>query len=95
LKASRDQAVTLPGLSSFRLRHTDAFHLWTGELSGLTHFLIIDRKLINAVLRAPSGMPRCVPVLPTDLLSQLGIAKRDPLPFQYGARYTLGGVRYD
>jgi len=75
--------------------HTDAFHLWTGEISELTHFLTTDRKLINAAFRTTSYMPRCVPVLPTDLLAQLGVAKHDPLPFQYGARYTINGMRYD
>jgi len=38
---------------------------------------------------------RCVPVAPTDLLDQLGVAKLDPLPFEYGARYLLSGLRYD
>jgi hypothetical protein len=75
--------------------YADAFHLWTGEVNGLTHFLSVDRKFINAVMKIRKLTLRCIPVLPTDLLSQLGIAKRDPLPFQYGARYLLSGHRYD
>jgi hypothetical protein len=75
--------------------YTDAFHLWTGEVNGLTHFMTVDQKFIKAIMNARNFTPRCMPVLPTDLLSQLGIAKRDALPFEYGARYLLSGRRYD
>jgi hypothetical protein len=75
--------------------YADAFHLWTGEVNGLTHFVTVDRKFINAIIGTRNLKPQCVPVLPTDVLDQLGIATRDALPFEYGARYLLSGQRYD
>jgi hypothetical protein len=75
--------------------YSDAFHLWTGEVNGLTHFLSTDGTFRHEVMRFRELNLRCVPVLPTDLLSQLGVANRDPMPFEYGARYFLTGQRYD
>jgi hypothetical protein len=73
----------------------DAFHLWTGEVNGLTHFLSTDGKFAREVMRFRHLQLRCMPVLLTELLSQLGDARYDPLPFQYGAKYLLDGRRYD
>ena len=73
----------------------DAFHLWTGEVNGLSHFLTVDRKFVRAATGNGKRSLPCQPIVPSDLLETLGERERDPLPFEYGQRYTLSGRLYD
>lgn len=73
----------------------DAFHLWTGEVNGIEGFLTTDGTLVRALGTNRDLQLKCRPVFPTDLLDALNVKERDPLPFQYGRRYTLNGIPYD
>ncbi|MGH7770173.1 MAG: hypothetical protein ACREQP_22200 [Candidatus Binatia bacterium] len=67
----------------------DAFHFWTAETNGLDYFLTADKRFINA-LTAGNRLPlRTIPIAPTDLVTQLGIAELDPMPFVPGKFYYL------
>lgn len=73
----------------------DAFHLWTGEVNGIDHFLTTDGTFIRALANNRKLDLSCKPIFPADLLDRLNIKERDPLPFQYGPRYMLNGLPYD
>jgi len=73
----------------------DAFHLWTGEVNGLSYFLTLDRKFVRAAAQNKEDALPCQPIAPSDLLDTLGVRQRDPLPLEYGRRYTMFGVLYD
>jgi hypothetical protein len=73
----------------------DGFHLWTGEANGLSYFLTTDRKFVRPVTNQGKRTLPCQPIYPSELLDDLGIKERDPLPYEYGRRYTLGGQPYD
>jgi hypothetical protein len=76
-------------------QYVDAWHLWTGELNGIANCLTTDAKLVNALSTNKRLSLRCRPIYPEDLLLEMGIADRQPLPYQYGRRYYLNGVPYD
>ena len=72
----------------------DAFHLWAAEINNL-QFLTTDSKFIRALSNTCHMKIRHKPILPSQLLHNMGIAERDPMPFKYGRRYTLNGQMYD
>ena len=58
----------------------DALHLWTAETHGAEYFLTLDQKFINALtMTARINLPT-KPARPSQLLDDLGIQDRDPLP---------------
>jgi hypothetical protein len=58
----------------------DALHLWTAETHGAEFFLTLDRKFINALTKTARIDLPTNPVLPSQLLVELGIEDRDPMP---------------
>jgi hypothetical protein len=72
-------------------QYPDAFHLWTGEVNELDYFLTTDGKFIRVMTETKKIALRCRPISPETLLTELGIAERDPLPFEHGQFYTVGG----
>lgn len=92
--ANLDRFRTICGNLSER-HYDDAFHIWTGEVNGLSHFLTADRKFIRTATRDGKIKLACTPIAPGELLSQLVIVERDALPFEYGKRYYLSGQPYD
>jgi hypothetical protein len=76
-------------------QYVDAMHLWTGEINGIENFLTMDATLVRALSSNKRLTLLCRPVYPEDLLTQMGVADREPLPFEYGRRYLLSGVPYD
>jgi hypothetical protein len=73
----------------------DAFHLWTGEVNRINYFLTADGRFVRALANDRTLQLDCRPIFPADLLDVLKVSERDPLPFQYGRRYTLNGLPYD
>ncbi len=69
-------------------QYPDAFHLWSGELHGMSYFLTTDGRFIRAVTTNKRLRPKCMPVCPSDLLIALNITERDPFPYQHGE--TIG-----
>ncbi len=57
----------------------DALHLWTAETHGAGYFLTMDRKFINALMNSRINLPT-KPARPSELLADLGVEHRDPLP---------------
>jgi hypothetical protein len=76
-------------------QYGDGFHLWTGEVNSLSNFLTTDAKFTRTVSKLGKLKLPCSPISPSDLLDELGVRERDPLPFQYGRRYYLSGMPYD
>jgi hypothetical protein len=74
--------------------YDDAFHMWTGETAGLSRFLTMDKTFANHIRTRGLDLP-CFPIFPEELLSELDISKRDPMPYEYGRRYLLSGRPYD
>jgi|tagenome__1003787_1003787.scaffolds.fasta_scaffold20576126_3 hypothetical protein len=37
---------------------------------------------------------KCQPIFPEDIITELGIIEREPMPFEYGMRYYLNGTPY-
>lgn len=64
--------------------YADAFHLWTAEANGLDGFLMVEKAFPNAVRRDRALNFRCAPVTPEELIQQLGVAERDPIPIPEG-----------
>lgn len=58
----------------------DAFHLWTAEVNGMDYFLTVDKKFMNAMTKSkPKQFQlKSQPVLPSGLVSALGITKQNP-----------------
>jgi hypothetical protein len=73
----------------------DAFHLWTGETHFISYFLTTDKKFTGTATNQGKLQLACCPISPSDFLAELGVRNRDPLPFEYGKRYTLAGMPYD
>lgn len=71
----------------------DAFHLWTAETNGLSGFLTMDQSFGNRA--AKIALASCPPIFPSTLLADLGVRKRDRMPFKYGRRYYINGMPYD
>jgi hypothetical protein len=58
----------------------DALHLWTAETHGAGYFLTMDKKFIRALtMTARINLPT-KPASPSQLLADLGVVDRDPLP---------------
>lgn len=77
------------GLSDTQCR--DAFHLWSAELSGVDYFLTVDTKFINALTQTRKLDLPCKPVSPSELLNDLGVTEREPLPYEPGQFYDVFG----
>lgn len=61
----------------------DALHLWTAETHGAGYFLTLDQKFINALtMTARVDLPTR-PARPSQLLDDLGVQDRDPLPAEH------------
>lgn len=71
--------------------YADVFHLWAGHVNNIPWFLTTDKKLINLADQHHRALGRCVPISPEMLLEHLGVTERDPMPFEYGQRYSLSG----
>ncbi|MGI8727920.1 MAG: hypothetical protein ACR2K6_09630 [Solirubrobacterales bacterium] len=52
----------------------DAFHIWSAEVAGATHFMTTDFKLIRLVRSFKSCPPLVKVVRPSELLADLGTA---------------------
>ncbi len=76
-------------------QYVDALHLWTGELNDIETFLTTDATLVRSLSSNKKLSLRCKPIHPEDLLVEMGIANREPLPFEYGKRYYLNGRPYE
>lgn len=61
--------------------YSDIFHLWTAERAGLKYFLTLDKKFINSLVESKKMEFISVPLTPSDLLSILGVAANEPLPY--------------
>jgi hypothetical protein len=77
------------------VQYIDAWHVWTGELNGIESFLTTDKKFVNALSSNKKLVLTCTPIYPEDLLVELGVPDREPIPFQYGRRYYISGAPYD
>jgi hypothetical protein len=77
------------------VQYVDALHLWTGELNGIEYFLSTDATFVRALSANRRLVLLCKPIYPEDLLVELDVKDREPLPFEYGRRYRLNGVPYD
>lgn len=73
----------------------DIFHIWAGHTNNIDWFLTTDFKLKNAVASRSSDFPTCYPITPSELLEKIGISERDPMPYEFGKRYTLQGIPWD
>lgn len=71
--------------------HRDALHLWTAEVNGMDYFLTTELKFRRALAQKKDFTPRCKIVSPSDLLSELGVSEREPLPFEPGEEYDYFG----
>jgi hypothetical protein len=60
--------------------HPDAFHLWTAEVNAVDYFVLADQKFINAMTMTSRITLRTKLVSPRELLQDLGIVERDPMP---------------
>ena len=58
----------------------DALHLWTAETHGAGYFLTMDQKFINALTKTARINLPTKPARPSQLLADLGVEDRDPLP---------------
>ncbi|SNT53142.1 hypothetical protein SAMN05216374_4626 [Tardiphaga sp. OK246] len=76
-------------------QYVDALHVWTGELNGIETFLTTDATLVRALSSNKKLLLRCKPIFPEALLVEMGIANREPLPFEYGRRYSLNGLPHE
>jgi hypothetical protein len=102
-RLSREHVGSFRNLNRFReichnlhsSLYVDAFHLWTGEINGIEKFLTTDGTFVRALANNRKLKLNCRPIFPTDLLDVLEVKERDPLPFQYGRRYTLNGMPND
>ena len=66
----------------------DALHLWTAETHGAGYFLTMDNKFINALtMTARINLPT-KPARPSQLLADLGVKSRDPLPAEHLKSYN-------
>ena len=73
--------------------YVDVFHLWTAERNDLM-LLTLDRgikKLVSRVNseKSPPVTMRTKVLSPNDLLVELGITERDPVPLESGKFYRL------
>lgn len=59
----------------------DALHLWTAETNAANFFLTMDKKFINALTKTARLSLPTRPLLPSELLAELGVTEREPLPF--------------
>ena len=60
----------------------DALHLWTAETHGAEYFLTLDKRFINALTKtARIDLPTKL-ALPSELLDDLNVHVRDPLPVE-------------
>lgn len=75
--------------------YVDALHLWTGELNCIEYFLTTDTKLVRALSSNKRLTLRCKAIYPEDLLIELDVNDREPLPFEYGRRYYLNGTLFE
>jgi hypothetical protein len=75
--------------------YVDALHLWTGELNSLQYFLTTDATFVRALQNNKRLKLICSPIFPDDLVSELGITDREPMPYAYGRRYQLNGTPYE
>ena len=100
---TQEEIANLNNIEQFRsichslseAQYADGYHLWAGEVNGLSYFLTIDRKFTNALKSNCRLKTRCIPICPSDLLEVLGIEELEPLPFEFGRRYYLSGRPYD
>ncbi len=76
-------------------QYADAFHLWSAEVAELDYFLTADFKFMNGVRRDKKLELNCRIIAPSELLDNLGIESREPLPYEYGKLYPLFGRPYD
>jgi hypothetical protein len=60
----------------------DLFHWWTAEHAGCTYFLTMERRLRNVAKNECRNVLQCKVVWPEEMLDQLGIAERDPMPIE-------------
>ncbi len=60
----------------------DALHLWTAETHGAGYFLTMDQKFINALTKTARINLPTKPARPSQLLDDLGVEDRDPLPIE-------------
>ena len=60
----------------------DALHLWTAEINDAEFFLTADGKFIRALTQSSRLALPTKPVLPQDLLKEIGVTQRDPLPVE-------------
>lgn len=70
----------------------DALHLWTAETHGASFFLTTDKKFINALTKTARLSLSTRLLLPSDLLADLGVTERDPLPvsdFEFHEYHTM------
>ena len=58
----------------------DALHLWTAETHSAGYFLTTDQKFINALTKTARINLPTKPARPSQLLANLGVEDRDPLP---------------
>ena len=66
----------------------DALHLWTAETHGAEYFLTMDQKFINALtMTARVNLPTKL-ARPSQLLADLGVEGRDPLPAEHHKFYS-------
>jgi hypothetical protein len=100
---NESQQVALKRLPRYRelchslseVQYIDAWHVWTGELNGIELFLTTDKKFVHALSSNKNLGLTCKPVYPEDLLVDLGVMDREPMPFQYGRRYYISGIPFD
>ncbi|MBK6674449.1 MAG: hypothetical protein IPG49_13645 [Proteobacteria bacterium] len=71
-------------VSAPRKHYPDLFHLWTAEHAGCEFFLTMDKKFVNFGTNQCTGILKCEPVRPSMFLERIGVADRDPMPFDFG-----------
>jgi hypothetical protein len=62
--------------------YPDLFHWWTAEHAGCEYYLTMDGKFINYGTSQCKDILSCGLISPSGLLEALGIAERDPMPFE-------------
>jgi hypothetical protein len=72
--------------------YRDGFHLWTAEANGLDYFLTADGKFIRALTQSSKLHLQCRPIGPDELLTEMGMTERDPLPVNDYDFHTYGEV---
>jgi hypothetical protein len=102
-RVGKAQLSALQGLKRYRelckrlspVQYVDAFHLWTAELNDIDLFLTIDKKFVNAIRSSKQLEIKCCPVFPEEIILELGVTEREPMPYEYGKRFYLNGLPYD